>query len=64
MEDAADSDAFKITISNLHGQIVYQNNISGKNFTEINTAGWLKSSVYLVSVQSGKAISSSKLIVQ
>jgi hypothetical protein len=55
---------FKVTISNLQGQIVYQTNISGKNFIELNTDGWLKSAVYLVSVQSGQKISTTKLIVQ
>jgi uncharacterized protein YjdB len=64
MDGAGDSYAFKVIISNLQGQVVYQNKISGKNFIEINTAGWLKSSIYLVSVQSGKAISNTKLIVQ
>ena len=58
------SEIFKVTISNLQGQVVYQTNFSGKNFIEINTAGLLKSAVYLVSVQSGQKISTTKLIVQ
>ena len=58
------SEIFKVTISNLRGQVVYQTTISGKYFIEINTAGWLKSAVYLVSVQSGQKISTTKLIVQ
>jgi uncharacterized protein YjdB len=58
------SEIFKLTISNLQGQVVYQTNFSGKNFIEINTAGLLKSAVYLVSVQSGQKISITKLIVQ
>ena len=64
LDGASESDTFKVIVSNLQGQVVYKNNISGKNFIEINTAGWLKSSFYLVSVQSGKTISNTKLIVQ
>jgi hypothetical protein len=64
MDSNSESENCKVIISNLQGQAVYQNKILGKNFIEINTAGWLKSSVYLVSVQSGKAISNTKLIVQ
>ncbi len=58
------SEIFKVTISNLQGQVVYQTDFSSKNFIEINTVGWLKSAVYLVSVQSGQKISTTKLIVQ
>jgi hypothetical protein len=64
VDDATESEIFKVTISNLQGQIVYQTNFSGKNLIEINTAGLLKSAVYLVSVQSGQKISTTKLIVQ
>jgi hypothetical protein len=64
VDGANTSEIFKVTISNLQGQVVYQTNFSGKNFIEINTAGWLKSAVYLVSVQSGQKISTTKLIVQ
>jgi uncharacterized protein YjdB len=64
MDGANTSEIFKVIIFNLQGQIVYQTTISGKNFIEINTAGWLKSAVYLVSVQSGQKISTTKLIVQ
>jgi cephalosporin-C deacetylase-like acetyl esterase len=64
VDGANTSKIFKVTISNLQGQVVYQTNISGKNFIEINTAGWLKSAIYLVSVQSGQKISTTKLIVQ
>jgi uncharacterized protein YjdB len=64
VDGANTSEIFKVTISNLLGQVVHQTNISGKNFIEINTAGWLKSTVYLVSVQSGQKISTTKLIVQ
>jgi uncharacterized protein YjdB len=64
VDGATESEIFKVTISNLLGQVVHQTNISGKNFIEINTAGWLKSTVYLVSVQSGQKISTTKLIVQ
>jgi uncharacterized protein YjdB len=64
MDGANTSEIFKVIIFNLQGQIVYQTTISGKNFIEINTAGWLKSGVYLVSVQSGQKISTTKLIVQ
>ena len=64
VDSANTSEIFKVTISNLQGQIVYQTNFSGKNFIEINTAGLLKSAVYLVSVQSGQKISTTKLIVQ
>jgi cephalosporin-C deacetylase-like acetyl esterase len=64
MDGANTSEIFKVTISNLQGQIVYQTNFSGKNLIEINTAGLIKSAVYLVSVQSGPKISTTKLIVQ
>lgn len=64
VDGANTSEIFKVTISNLQGQVVYQTTISGKNFFEINTAGLLKSAVYLVSVQSGQKISTTKLIVQ
>lgn len=64
MDGATEAEIFKVTISNLLGQVVYQTNISGKNFIEINTAGWLKSAVYLVSVRLGQKISNTKLIVQ
>jgi cephalosporin-C deacetylase-like acetyl esterase len=64
VDGANTSKIFKVTISNLQGQVVYQTNISSKNFIEINTAGWLKSAVYLVSVQSSQKISTTKLIVQ
>ncbi len=64
VDGANTSEIFKVTISNLQGQVVYQTNFSGKNFIEINTAAWLKSAVYLVSVQSGQKISTTKLIVQ
>lgn len=64
VDGATESEIFKVTISNLLGQVVDQTNISGKNFIEINTAGWLKSAIYLVSVQSGQKISTTKLIVQ
>jgi uncharacterized protein YjdB len=64
VDGANTSEIFKVTISNLQGQVVYQTNFSGKSFIEINTAGWLKSAVYLVSVQSGQKISTTKLIVQ
>ena len=64
VDGATESEIFKVTISNLLGQVVYQTNFSGKNFIEINTAGLLKSAVYLVSVQSGQKISTTKLIVQ
>ena len=64
VDDANTSEIFKVTISNLQGQVVYQTNFSGKNFIEINTDGLLKSAVYLVSVQSGQKISTTKLIVQ
>jgi cephalosporin-C deacetylase-like acetyl esterase len=64
MDGATESEIFKVIISNLQGQVVYQTNISGKNFIEINTGGWLKSAIYVVSVQSGEKISNTKLIVQ
>jgi hypothetical protein len=64
MDGATESEIFKVIISNLQGQEVYQTNISGKNFIEINTGGWLKSAIYVVSVQSGQKISNTKLIVQ
>jgi cephalosporin-C deacetylase-like acetyl esterase len=64
MDGATESEIFKVIISNLQGQVVYQTNISGKNFIEINTGGWLKSAIYVVSVQSGQKISNTKLIVQ
>ena len=64
VDGANTSEIFKVTISNIQGQVVYQTNFSGKNFIEINTAGLLKSAVYLVSVQSGQKISTTKLIVQ
>jgi len=64
VDGANTSEIFKVTISNLQGQVVYQTTISGKNFFEINTASLLKSAVYLVSVQSGQKISTTKLIVQ
>jgi hypothetical protein len=64
VDGANTSEIFKVTISNLQGQVVYQTDFSGKNFIEINTAGRLKSAVYLVSVQSGQKISTTKLIVQ
>ena len=64
VDGANTSEIFKVTISNLQGQVVYQTDFSGKNFIEINTAGRLKSTVYLVSVQSGQKISTTKLIVQ
>ena len=64
MDGATEAEIFKVIISNLQGQVVYQTNISGKNFIEINTGGWLKSAIYVVSVQSGQKISNTKLIVQ
>jgi uncharacterized protein YjdB len=64
VDGANTSEIFKVIIYNLQGQVVYQNDISGKNLIEINTTGWLKSAVYLVSVQSGQKISTTKLIVQ
>jgi uncharacterized protein YjdB len=64
VDGANESEIFKVIIYNLQGQVVYQTNISGKNFIEINTAGLLKSAVYMVSVQSGQKISTTKLIVQ
>ena len=64
VDGANTSEIFKVTISNLQGQVVYQTDFSGKNFIEINTVDWLKSAVYLVSVQSGQKISNTKLIVQ
>ena len=64
VDGANESEIFKVTISNIQGQVIYQTNFSGKNFIEINTAGLLKSAVYLVSVQSGQKISTTKLIVQ
>jgi cephalosporin-C deacetylase-like acetyl esterase len=64
VDGATESKIFKVTISNLQGQVIYQTNISDKNFIEINTAVLLKSAVYLVSVQSGQKISTTKLIVQ
>jgi hypothetical protein len=64
VDGATESEIFKVIISNFLGQVVHQTNITGKNFIEINTAGWLKSAVYLVSVQSGQKISTTKLIVQ
>ena len=64
VDGAITSEIFKVTISNLQGQVVYQTKFSAKNFIEINTTGLLKSAVYLVSVQSGQKISTTKLIVQ
>jgi cephalosporin-C deacetylase-like acetyl esterase len=64
MDGATEAEIFKVIISNLQGQVVYQTNISGKNFIEINTGGWLKSAIYVVSVQSSQKISNTKLIVQ
>jgi uncharacterized protein YjdB len=64
IDGSSESEIRKIIITNLQGQVVYQNYSSGKNFIEINTAGWLKSSIYLVSVRSGKTIINSKLIVR
>jgi hypothetical protein len=64
IDGATESEICKVIICNLLGQVVYQSNFSGKNFIEINTAGWLKSAIYLVSVQSGQKISNTKLIVQ
>jgi hypothetical protein len=64
MDGATEAEIFKVTISNLLGQVVYQADFTGKNFIEINTAAWLKSAVYLVTVQSGQKISTTKLIVQ
>lgn len=64
MDGATEAEIFKVIISNLQGQVVYQTNISGKNFIEINTGGWLKSAIYVVSVQSDQKISNTKLIVQ
>ena len=64
VDGANEYEIFKVIIYNLQGQVVYQTNFSGKNFIDINTASLLKSGVYLVSVQSGQKISTTKLIVQ
>ena len=64
VDGANESEIFKVIIYNLQGQVVYQTNFSGKNFIDINTDGLLKSAVYMVSVQSGQKISTTKLIVQ
>ena len=64
VDGATEAEIFRVIISNLVGQVIHKTNITGENFIEINTAGWLKSAVYLVSVQSGQKISTTKLIVQ
>ena len=64
VDGANESEIFKVIIYNLQGQVVYQTNFSGKNLIDINTAGLLKSSVYMVSVQSGQKISTTKLIIK
>jgi hypothetical protein len=59
-----ESGCVEVTITNLQGQRVYQNKTSNSNTLQINTSGLLKSSVYFVSVKSGKSIFNSKLIVK
>lgn len=54
----------EVIITNLQGQKVYQNRVKGNKTFEINPLGLLKSSIYIVSVRSGKLIANTKLIVQ
>lgn len=59
-----DLDNLNVLITNLQGQVVYQNRIPGKNTIEICISGLLKSSIYFVSVRSEKSIFNTKIIVQ
>ena len=63
LEGYQELDNAEVIISNLQGQIVYQKLIPNNKTLEINTIGLLKSSIYLVSVRSGKLITNTKLIV-
>ena len=64
LEGYEELDNAEAIISNLQGQIVYQKLIPNNKTLEINTTGLLKSSIYLVSVRSGKLITNTKLIVR
>ena len=57
-------DNAEVNITNLQGQLFYRNQIANNKALEISTVGWLKSAIYLVSVQSGQSISNTKLIVR
>ncbi len=58
-----DMNNVQIKIVNLIGQIVYQKRIDNIEHLEINTAGILEKSIYIVSVESGKYKLTSRLIV-
>jgi len=54
----------EVRITNLLGQTIFREIAHNKEMVRINTRGLLKSSMYLVSVKSGKSIVTSKLIVK
>ena len=54
----------EISITNLLGQTILRRTTKNKEIIRINTSELLKSSIYLVTVKSGKSIITSKLIVK
>jgi len=54
----------EVRIMNLLGQTIFREIAHNKEMVRINTRGLLKSSMYLVTVKSGKSIVTSKLIVK
>jgi len=54
----------EVSITNILGQTIYRKTTHNKEIIRINTSGLLKSSIYLVTVKSGKSIITTKLIVE
>ncbi len=57
-------DNTEVVITNLQGQIVYKNFIGNNKTLKLNTSGLLKSSIYFVSIKSGKSIVTKKIVVK
>ena len=58
------NNSVEVRITNLLGQTVYEYKTQNDEIITINTDGLLKSPFYIVTVKSGKSVSSAKLIVE
>jgi hypothetical protein len=54
----------EVRITNLLGQTIFRMTTHNKEISRIDTRGLLKSSIYLVTVKSGKSMITTKLIVE
>ncbi len=53
-----------VRITNLLGQTVYNNSMHNASHSVIDVSGWLKQSIYIVTVKTGQSITSKKLIIE